>query len=160
LFEQHPETWNRSLMQPIALTSIRDVLEAYKSAVLAKDVAGLMQLYVPDVRIFDAWGVWSYEGSAAWKTSVAGWFGSLGTERVLADFDDVQITGSDQLAMVTAIGTYAALSPAGDRLRAMQNRMMWVLRAAGDGWRIVHEHTSAPIGFDDAKAILQREPVS
>lgn len=38
----------------------------------------------------------------------------------------------------------------------MQNRISWVLKTSGHVLRIVHEHTSAPVGFEDAKAILKR----
>ena len=33
------------------------VMDGYAAAVLAKDVAALMRLYDPGVRVFDAWGV-------------------------------------------------------------------------------------------------------
>src|SRR5438105_10264783 len=62
--------------------SIARVLESYASAVFARDVEAFMRLYDPSVRVFDAWGVWSYEGSAAWQRAVEGWFTSLGAERV------------------------------------------------------------------------------
>ena len=39
----------------------------------------------------------------------------------------------------------------------MQNRISWVLKTSGHVLRIVHEHTSAPIGFEDTKAILERD---
>jgi hypothetical protein len=38
----------------------------------------------------------------------------------------------------------------------MQNRLSWALRWVGHVPRIAHEHTSAPIAFDDTKAILRR----
>ncbi len=38
----------------------------------------------------------------------------------------------------------------------MQNRLTWILRTSGHVLRIVHEHTSAPAGFEDGKVILQR----
>ena len=44
----------------------------YASAVAAKDRATLMQLYDPNVRVFDAWECWSYEGAAAWGRSGPG----------------------------------------------------------------------------------------
>jgi hypothetical protein len=118
-----------------------------------------MRLYDTRVRVFDAWGVWSYEGSAAWRRAIEGWFGSLGTEKVKVTFDDVQTSVGRELSLVTAVVTYAGLSAEGQQLRAMQNRLTWGLRAT-DGLRIVHEHTSAPIGFSDSKAILQREAAS
>jgi ketosteroid isomerase-like protein len=136
--------------------SIARVLETYKSAVFSRDVEAFMRLYDPGVRVFDAWGVWSYEGAAAWQRAVEGWFTSLGSERVKVSFDAVQTSAGREQSLISAIVTYAGVSPQGEQLRAMQNRITWVLRTTGHVPRIIHEHTSAPIGFDDSKAILQR----
>ncbi len=135
---------------------VRRVLGAYEAAVFARDVEAFMRLYHPTVRVFDAWGVWLYEGAPSWRVAVEGWFASLGTERVRVSFSDVQITGEQALATASAIVTYAAESAQGVSLRSMQNRITWVLRESGHVFRIVHEHTSAPIGFEDSKAILAR----
>lgn len=132
------------------------VLETYKSAIYAKDVGALMRLYDPKVRIFDAWGVWSYEGAAAWQRAVEAWFTSLGAEKVKVTFDEVQTSGSQDFAVVSAIVTYASQSAQGEHVRAMQNRLSWALKTSGHVLRIIHEHTSAPVGFEDMKAILQR----
>nr|WP_316642493.1 nuclear transport factor 2 family protein [uncultured Roseateles sp.] len=132
------------------------VLGVYESAVFKKDVEAFMRLYDPDVRVFDAWGVWSYEGAEAWRRAVEGWFTSLGTERVKVSFAEVQASVGKDMASVSAIVTYAGLSAEGQSLRTMQNRITWVLRTIGHVPRIVHEHTSAPMGFDDSKAILVR----
>ncbi|HVZ39681.1 MAG TPA: nuclear transport factor 2 family protein [Candidatus Kapabacteria bacterium] len=136
--------------------AIAQVLESYRLAVYEKSVAALMQLYDPDVRVFDMWGVWSYEGAEAWRSAVDGWFTSLGTERVVVTFDDVSSIGEGECAAVSAIVTYTGVSADGEELRAMQNRLSWVLRTSGGVLGIVHEHTSAPVGFADMKAILQR----
>jgi len=48
------------------------------------------------------------------------------------------------------------VSAQGEPLRAMQNRLTWTLRSSGHMLRVVHEHTSAPVGFEDQKAILER----
>ena len=137
--------------------SVLQVLEAYKAAVLGKDVDAFMRLYDQKVRVFDMWGMWSYEGAAAWRKMIETWFGSLGSELVKVSMDDVQATAGRELAMVSAIVTYAGVSAEGEELRAMQNRLSWVLKPEGGAWKIVHEHTSAPVGFDDAKAMLRRE---
>jgi len=139
---------------------VRRVLGAYEAAVFARDVEAFMRLYHPTVRVFDAWGVWLYEGAPYWRVAVEGWFASLGTERVRVSFSDVQITGEQALAAASAIVTYAAESAQGVSLRSMQNRITWVLRESGHVFRIVHEHTSAPIGFEDSKAILARRQES
>ncbi len=146
--------------------SVQRVIETYQSAVHARDAAALMRLYDPKVRVFDAWGVWSYEGAEAWQRAVEGWFTSLGSERVKVTFEEVVVTelgvsgpasGSAIVsAIVSAVVTYAGLSAEGKPLHAMQNRLTWGLKTSGHVLRVVHEHTSAPIGFDDQKAILQR----
>jgi ketosteroid isomerase-like protein len=136
--------------------TIHPIVEKYKAAVLAKDAAALMRLYDPKVRVFDAWGVWSYEGAPAWQRTVEAWFSSLGTERVKVTFEDLQCVGTPELAMASAVVTYAGLSAQGEQLRAMQNRLSWGLKASGHVLRIAHEHTSLPVGFDDAKAIMLR----
>jgi ketosteroid isomerase-like protein len=124
--------------------SIAQVLESYKAAVHAKDVDAFMRLYDPGARVFDAWGVWSYEGAQAWQRAVEGWFDAVTTS---------ETRGS---AVVSAVVTYVGVSAQGEELRSMQNRLTWALRVSGHVLRIVHEHTSAPIGFEDQKAILQR----
>ena len=132
------------------------VIGSYAAAVLARDVDAFMRLYHPAVRVFDAWGVWLYEGAPAWRIAVEGWFASLGSERVKVSFSEVQSAADHTVAVVSAIVTYAAESAQGDPLRSMQNRITWVLRESGHVFRIAHEHTSAPVGFEDSKAILTR----
>ena len=87
-----------------------------------------------------------------------GWLTSLGTERVKVSFEDVRVVADRDFASVSTVVTYAGMSAEGEQLRSMQNRLTWVLRVSGHVLRIVHEHTSAPVGFEDTKAILQRAP--
>ncbi len=136
--------------------AVHRLLDGYAAAAHAKDADAFMRLYDPAVRVFDAWGVWSHDGAPAWREAVDGWFGSLGDERVAVRFADVSIVAGGSLAAMSAIVTYAALTASGEPLRAMDNRIGWVLRDDGRGFVVVHEHTSAPIGFDDGRAMLAR----
>jgi hypothetical protein len=79
---------------------------------------------------------------------------------VKVTFDEVQTWMGKDVSSVSAIVTYAGFSAEGEQLRAMQNRITWVLRTIGHVPRIVHEHTSAPLGFNDSKAILARDKTS
>ena len=131
---------------------------AYKTCVLRKDAAALIDLYSDDVRVFDTWGVWSYEGASAWRQALEEWFGSLGTDQVEVAFDDVQVFARGAAATLSAVVKYTAVSATGIAVRSLQNRLTWGLRHEGDrGWKIGHEHTSAPIGLGDLKAILRRD---
>ncbi len=126
-----------------------------KSAIYDRNVEAFLQLYDRDARVYDTWGVWSYEGTAARRKVIGEWFSSLGNERVQVSFDGVQVIADQGLAILTAMGRYAAVSPEGAELRSMQNRFTWALKLKDGACLIVHEHTSAPIG-NDLKAILQR----
>jgi uncharacterized protein (TIGR02246 family) len=136
---------------------MEEMLEAYAAAVRAKDADAFLNLYADDVRSFDLWEQWSYEGKDALQTMVAGWFGSLpADETVEVSFDDVRTQTGEDVAAVSAFTTFAAVTPTGERLRSMNNRLTWVLRKDSDGaWKIAHEHTSAPAG-DGGKVQLQR----
>ena len=138
--------------------SIEKMLESYRAAAYAKDVDAFVALFSEDVRVFDMWGRWSYDGTGEWRGMVTDWFGSLGDERVAVEFDDVQIITGEGVAAAHAFVTFKGLSADGQELRAMNNRLSWVLRKAENGaWKVVHEHTSAPVNFETAKVILQRE---
>ncbi|MGZ4407791.1 MAG: YybH family protein [Gaiellaceae bacterium] len=134
-----------------------EMLAAYAAAVRARDVEAFLGLYADDVRTFDLWSAWSYEGKDALRAMVSEWFGSLGDDEVVAvEFDEVRKQAGEDVAAVSAFTTFRALAPAGEELRSMNNRLTWVLRKDGDGaWKIAHEHTSAPAG-DEGKVQLRR----
>jgi uncharacterized protein (TIGR02246 family) len=134
---------------------MEQMLEAYAAAVRAKDVDAFVGLYADDVRSFDLWERWSYDGRDAWRAMVTEWFGSLGDDVVEVEFDEVRTEAGDDVAGVSAFTTYRGISPSGEELRSMNNRLTWVLRRVGDGWKIVHEHTSAPAG-DEGRVQLRR----
>jgi ketosteroid isomerase-like protein len=131
-------------------------LAKYAQAVLGKDVDAFVALYDEDVHVFDMWGAWSLRGIAAWREMAAGWFASLGDERVVVTFDSEGATEAGDLAVGHAILTYTAIAPDGTELRSLSNRATMALRRKGDVWKIVHEHTSAPIDHASQKAILRR----
>jgi ketosteroid isomerase-like protein len=135
---------------------ILQVLEDYKAAVFAKDVDAFVALYHDDVQVFDMWSSWSYRGIAAWRAVAARWFESLGSDRVAVEFSDPQMSAAQDLAVVHVFVIYRGLGADGAQLRSMDNRMTLALTRAGGPWRIVHEHTSAPVDHETAKVILAR----
>jgi len=140
-------------------TQIKRIFARYKAAVLAKDIEAFITLYSEDVRVFDTWEAWSYDDAAAWRSAIGQWFTSLEKETeeiVTVSAEEIRITGSADLAMASAMVTYAAISPSGRTLRSMQNRLTWTLARKDGNWRIVHEHTSMPIGPGDMRALTSR----
>lgn len=136
--------------------AVAKIQQKYITAVSARDVKALVQLYDDKTRIFDAWGIWEYQGAAAWQIAIEGWLSSHPTHKLMVSFSGTSVHGNTELATMTAIVHYAGVSADGAQAHAMHNRITWVLKSIGHNLRIVHEHTSAPIGFEDMKAILNK----
>jgi uncharacterized protein (TIGR02246 family) len=136
---------------------MEEMLEAYAAAVRAKDVDAFVGLYEDDIRTFDLWSVWAYDGKPEFHEMVREWFISLADdEAVEVEFDEVRTQSGDDVGGLSAFTTFRAVSSAGDELRSMNNRLTWVLRKDADGaWKIAHEHTSAPAG-EGGKVQLRR----
>ncbi len=132
------------------------VLQGYKSAVFAQNVDAFVALYDADVQVFDLWGAWSHRGLAAWRAMATAWFGGLGTDRVVVEFSEVQVMAEGELAVAHAFVSYTAIDPDGAKLRSLNNRLTVALKPAGGVWKIVHEHTSAPVDSETGKVIFQR----
>ena len=133
-----------------------EMLAAYRDTVRAKDVDGFVALFADDVQVFDQWGRWSHDGIGAWREMAVGWFGSLGDEFVVVEFDDVRTRVSVDMAMASAFVTYRGMSAQGQELRSLTNRLTWLLRQESGAWKVVHEHTSVPIDDATGKGIFRR----
>ena len=149
-------------MNEVDNAAVLNVLERYKAAVFAKDVEAFVALYAADIHVFDTWAEWSREGIEAWRGVAVEWFGSLGDERVVVDFSEVRARVTPEFASLNAFVRYAAIDRQDRELRSMSNRLTMVLRpvdaggAGGPSWKVVHEHTSAPVDPDTGKVILTR----
>jgi ketosteroid isomerase-like protein len=75
---------------------------------------------------------------------------------VVVDMDRVQSIVTSDVAIVHAFVTYRGLSAEGSELRAMHNRLTWALIRKDGVWKVVHEHTSAPVDFETSMVVLQR----
>jgi ketosteroid isomerase-like protein len=135
------------------------VLEAfsrYSAAVYDKDVSAFVALYTDDLHVFDMWNSWEKRGLAAWREMAAGWFASLGDERVVVKAHDVTSEVKGDLALGHATVTFTAVSVDGRELRSLDNRFTMALRREGGGWKIFHEHTSGPIAHETLKGTIKR----
>ena len=116
-----------------------------------------LELYDQTVVVYDMWQEWSYDGLAAWRQMVEGWFSGLGSDRDVVTFRDKHVEIAGDMGFVTAIVRFAAVSETGEELRFLDNRLSWVLRRTGVSWTIVHQHTSGPIDFSTMKVLLKHE---
>ena len=135
---------------------VHQALARYSAAAYEKDVDAFVALYSADLHVFDMWNSWELRGIDAWRAMAAGWFSSLGDERVVVKATDVVATVNGELAMGHATFTYTAISADGQELRSLDNRITLAMRRVGNAWKIFHEHTSGPIDHKTMKGVIKR----
>ncbi len=141
------------------MTQLELLFETYKNAVFQKDVEAFASIFDENVCVFDMWEKWSYNGLADWKKMAKDWFGSLGKNRDLITFSNIQIQSTDEMAVASAFVRFTAISEEGKELRYLENRLTWLARKKEDMWKIIHQHTSGPIDFETMKVFLKLPPV-
>ncbi len=113
----------------------------------------MITLYDEQVLIFDMWGEGHCSDLPAWSAIIKEWLGSLKDERLNVIFEMIQIHQGDKVSFATAIVGYQAISADNKAIRSMKNRITVGFAKTETGWKVVHQHTSAPID-SDLKAIL------
>jgi uncharacterized protein (TIGR02246 family) len=135
---------------------LESLFKIYKTAVFQKDVEAFVSIFDEDVRVFDMWQHWAYDGLPAWREVAENWFTSLGSDNDVVTFDEIQVHESGDLAIITALMKFTAVSEKGEELRYLQNRMTWIARKKDEDWKIIHQHTSSPVDVETMKVILKR----
>jgi ketosteroid isomerase-like protein len=128
--------------------------ENYKEHTWNKDAPAMINLYDEHALIFDMWDQGYISGLSEWSKVIVDWFDSLGEEKVKVEFEMVKIHQSGDVGFATALIEYQAISGDGSVLRSMKNRISLGFSRVEDGWKVIHQHTSAPISSDELTAIL------
>ena len=135
---------------------VHEALTHYSAAAYDKNVDAFVSLYADDVHVFDMWNSWELRGVGSWREMAAGWFSSLGDDRVVVSASDVVSNVTGELALGHATLTYKAVSADGRELRSLDNRITLALRRVGNAWKIFHEHTSGPIDHKTMRGVIKR----
>ncbi|UBM59431.1 nuclear transport factor 2 family protein [Marinilongibacter aquaticus] len=136
------------------MKNIENFFTAYKNAVWQKDTIGLLALYGPEVLAFDMWDKSHFNDLQEWKPEIEGWLNALGDEQVKVDFECVKIHESENLGFASGFILFQAVSPEGEALRGMKNRISLGFAKSENEWKVVHQHISAPISSENLSAIL------
>ncbi|MDR5857624.1 nuclear transport factor 2 family protein [Caballeronia sp. LZ062] len=120
---------------------IRELAEAWRQAVLAKDAAALVAHYAPDVVVFDVVPPASMTGVQRYCENWQRWFDSIHGPLAF-DVMDMHIAVSGELAYAHSLNRVAA-GGRDDIVRAT----VCFKKIDGD-WRVVHEHASVPLMMD------------
>jgi ketosteroid isomerase-like protein len=124
---------------------IQEFFTIYKQSAWEKDAESMIQLYDDNAVIFDMWMQGYQRGLASWSLSIKDWLGSLGDEKVNAAFEMTEIHEDGNTGFASALITYQAIANNNDIVRSMKNRITLGFIKKNDSWKVIHQHTSAPI---------------
>ena len=116
----------------------------------------MIGLYDDNVVIFDMWDRGYQTGLAEWSAEIKNWLGSLGEEKVKVSFEMTKVQEAGDSAFASALVSFEAIAVDDTVLRSMKNRITLGLVRKNDRWKVVHQHTSAPVN-GELKAILDFE---
>ncbi len=133
---------------------IEDFFKIYQNAAWHKDTTAMINLYHEQALIFDMWDQGYTSNPSEWRKMITDWLGSLGEEKVKVEFEMVKIHQSGNVGFASALILFRAISSEGAVLRSMKNRITLGFSKFEDGWKVIHQHTSAPISSDGLTAIL------
>lgn len=135
------------------MNQLQDFLNIYAQAAWDKDIEKMVGLYGEHVVIFDMWDKGYQTGLTAWADVIKDWLSSLGEEKVKVIFEMMELHESGDIGFGSALITYQAISTDHTVLRSMKNRITIGFRKEKDGWKVIHQHNSAPINVE-LEAIL------
>ena len=133
---------------------IEDFFKIYQHSAWHKDTTAMVNLYDEHAVIFDMWDQGYNSDSSEWTKIITDWLGSLGEEKVKVEFEMVKIHQSGNVGFASALILFRAISSEGAVLRSMKNRITLGFSKFEDGWKVIHQHTSAPIKSDGLTAML------
>jgi uncharacterized protein (TIGR02246 family) len=135
---------------------VRELLDRQAEAMRAKDLDRLMPLYSADVVYFDVVPPLQYVGAEALRGRFTRWFDGF-EGPVDLEVRDVNVAANGDIAVAHWF------SRARGTLKNGREVGIWVrvtncVRRSTDGWRITHEHVSAPVDLQSETAVMDLMP--
>jgi ketosteroid isomerase-like protein len=136
------------------MKTIQNFFTIYKQSAWEKDTKSMIELYDDNVVIFDMWKQGYQTGLIEWSVVIKDWLGSLGGEKINVTFEMIEIHEGHKVGFASALIAFQAISVDNTVIRSMRNRItLGFVKKNIDEWKVVHQHTSAPIN-SDLEAIL------
>ncbi len=136
---------------------IRRLLETHADALRAMDLAGVMEIYAPDVVSFDVEPPLQYVGREArkkpWMDLFALYQPSLGYE-----FRNLTLNADGEMAFCHCFQKIGGMRKTGRHNPGFWVRWTACFRKTGGAWLIVHEQVSVPVDTGTGRAMLDLEP--
>ena len=135
---------------------IRKLMDDQAKAVRAKDIAGSMSNYAPDIVSFDVVNPLQKIGLDACRKRAEDWFASF-EGPIGYEIRDLSITTGDDAAFCHGLNRVNATRTDGGKID-MWWRSTVCYRKIDGKWMITHEHSSVPFDVESGKASLDLKP--
>jgi ketosteroid isomerase-like protein len=136
--------------------ALRERIDLFVQAFRAKDIAGCMSVFSPEIVSFDIVPPLQTVGAARFVKHWEDFFGTYAGP-LEAEFPDVKITAGDDVAFSYCLHRIAGTLKNGHKTD------YWLRWTAGwrktDGqWFVVHEQVSVPTDLKNGKALIDLKP--
>ncbi|SDM29681.1 conserved hypothetical protein [Modicisalibacter muralis] len=142
--------------QTQAETEIRQLIDNWTQAFLAKDLDGIMAHYAPDVVAFDAIIALQFKGIEAYREH---WAQCLTFCQGAMKFElhELDITAGEDVAFSHSLSHCGGTNEEGEE-QACWMRGTVCYRKLDGQWLVTHEHFSAPFDMESGKALFDLAP--
>ena len=134
-----------------AETEIRELVDAWRAAIVERDIDRIVSHYAPDIVAFDAIKALQFKGVDAyrkhWEACMAMCSGPMSFE-----VHELAVSAGDDVAFSHALNRCCGTTPDGKE-DSHWMRMTAGYRRVGGKWRVVHEHFSAPFDVETLKVL-------
>jgi uncharacterized protein (TIGR02246 family) len=135
---------------------IRAAIDAWATAVRAKDVDGAMAGYAPDVLTFDVVSPLRYFGRDAGRKRTEEWFSSW-QGPINCEIRDLSIATGDDVAFSHHLSRFSGTKTDGGKID-MWVRATLCFRKIDSKWMVTHQHLSVPFDPESGQVALNLKP--
>ncbi len=125
------------------MNAVAELIQARVAAIAAKDADTLVAQFAQDVVLFDALGPLRSQGVDAEKARLDSWFGAY-EGGIDLKIEELKVSTVDGLGFAHYVFHVQGTMTDGTEV-SMWVRSTVCLRETGEGWKIVHEHSSVPL---------------
>ena len=143
------------VLQGASETEIRALLDGWCQAVNAMDLDTILACYAPDIRAFDAAAALEFVGRDAYR---AHWEACMTQcPAMVFEMHGLEVAAGDDIAFASYLVRCGGAGADGNPQLAWMRASVGC-RRTDDGWRVTHEHFSAPFDPLSFKAMFDLHP--
>lgn len=136
---------------------VRSLVEHWAGAARSGDIEAIMACYAPDVLAFDAIAALQFRGTDEYRSHWETCLQYIRDGEFILEVHDLGVAVDGTVAFAHYLSRCGCKDEQGNE-QAGWMRATVCCRKLGEGWRIAHEHYSAPFDPESCKALTNLSP--